>query len=243
MNPKRILLPACALASALLLAGCPDRDDDDQPEDQLQTLRFDVSTTNLTAAQPVSPLALALHQPSLSIFTVGAPASLPLEVLAEGGDNSDLLASLADNPEAFSTAAGSGVLMPGQSELLSVSAELGVDADVSLSLVTMLVNTNDAISALNGVDVTNLGVGDSMTFTTVVYDAGTEANSETADTIPGPAAAGGAQEGFNAARDEPDAVLMHSGVLTRDDGMSTSTLTGLHKFDNPALRITITRTQ
>lgn len=241
MNSTRILLPSCALAAALLLAGCPDRDDDDQPEEQPQTYSYDITATNLTAAQPVSPLAVALHQPALQLFSVGSAASLPLEMLAEAGDNSALLAAL--DADAMALASGAGVLMPGMSEQVSVSASL-LEADaeaLSLSLVTMLVNTNDAITAINGADVTNLAVGDSMTLFAVVYDAGTEANSETADAIPGPAAAGGGQEGFNEARDDLNQVLMHSGVISADDGLATSTLTGMHKFDNPALKITITR--
>lgn len=245
MKPTAAILPAGVLISALLLTGCPNRDDNDQPDPVTQTYGFTVTTTNLTAAQPVSPLAVVLHQPSLQLFAVGAEASEALEQLAEGGDNGPLLSEIRAGDAAFNAVSGAGVLMPGDSETLALSAELTAEQAqaLSLSLVTMLVNTNDAMSAVSGLDVTNLAVGDSISVSTLVYDAGTEANSESADTVPGPAANGGAQEGFNAERDDANQVLMHSGVISADDGLVNSTLTALHRFDNPAMQVTVTRTQ
>jgi hypothetical protein len=82
-------------------------------------------------------------------------------------------------------------------------------------------------------------VGDSVTLRTIAYDAGTEANTEAAVHIPGPAGGG---EGFNGARDDvADRVAMHSGVVTQDDGKPTSDLNGQHRFDNPVAAIRIER--
>jgi len=72
----------------------------------------------------------------------------------------------------------------------------------------------------------------------MAYDAGTEANSETAATIPGPAAGG---EGYNSTRDDRDTVGGHPGVISADDGLTGSALDASHRFDNPVARITITR--
>ena len=47
----------------------------------------------------------------------------------------------------------------------------------------MLVNTNDAFTGLNAIDVSSLAVDEALTFTTFAYDAGTEANSEAAGTF------------------------------------------------------------
>ena len=104
----------------------------------------------------------------------------------------------------------------------------------------MLVNTNDAITVLNGFDVSGLTtVNNLATARTIAYDAGTEADTEQAAHIPGPAGGG---EGFNAARDdEADRVSMHSGVVTGDDGFATSDLTGQHRFDNPVASVRIER--
>ena len=104
----------------------------------------------------------------------------------------------------------------------------------------MLVNTNDAFTALNAWPVGEMSVGDVMTVNAIAYDAGTEADSESAATIPGPAGGG---EGFNAVRDDgADQVTMHSGVISGDDGLATSDLTEQHRFDNPVARIRIERT-
>lgn len=235
-------LLTCAVA---LLAGCPERDDDD-PAPDTALREYSIQVTNLTYGQPVSPLVASLHNSEVRLMTVGVAASVALEQLAESGANGDLLAELDANAMTFSNVGGAGVLMPGMSETVTVSAEFDSAqiASVQLSAVTMLVNTNDAITGFNGLDVTNLAVGDSMTLTTLAYDAGTEANSESADTVPGPAAAGGAQEGFNAQRDDiRDQVAMHAGVLTSDEGSMGSVLTNVHRFDNPVLRVVVTRMQ
>ena len=74
----------------------------------------------------------------------------------------------------------------------------------------------------------------------MAYDAGTEANSESSGTIPGPADGG---EGFNSERNDSQIVSAHSGVVGQDDGLTQSVLNGNHKFDNPIMAITITRMQ
>lgn len=90
---------------------------------------------------------------------------------------------------------------------------------------------------------------------TVTWDAGTEANTETAATMPGPAASaaggGGEAAGYDVVRDDlADAVRLHQGVVTSanaDDpsreGLSTSVLTEAHRFDFPTSRVVITRTR
>lgn len=78
-----------------------------------------------------------------------------------------------------------------------------------------------------------------MTYSTLAYDAGTEANSESTETVPGPAAGG---EAYNPDRDDRNNfVAMHAGIISGDDGLSTSVLTYQQKFDNPVMSVTITR--
>ena len=196
-------------------------------------MEYKVTVINMTNAQPLSPVAVALHA-SGNWWMVGQSASAALETVAESGDNSGLTG--ADFVTA--SASGDGVVMPGMSGELMVSTT--DQSAVMLSVATMLVNTNDAFTGLNAIDVSAMAVGDAMTYNAPVYDAGTEANSEMAGTIPGPADSG---EGFNAARDDVDYVAMHPGVVSNDDGLSDSVLTGEHKFDNPSIRIVITRMQ
>jgi hypothetical protein len=85
-----------------------------------------------------------------------------------------------------------------------------------------------------------MAVGDVLTIHGIAYDAGTEADSELATDIPGPAGGG---EGYNAARDDQaDQVAMHAGVISGDDGFATSDLTEQHRFDNPVVEVRISRT-
>lgn len=232
---------AVALAAALTLSACGSDNDEVVPPVETPTppaptpviTSYDVTVTNLTNAQPLSPVAVALHE-SGQLWSIGASASTELETLAEGGDNSALLAL----PDLAATASGAAPIGPGGSETISISIEDNESA--LLSVVTMLVNTNDAFSGVNAQSLANLEVGQSWSTYTHVYDSGTEANSEAAGTIPGPADGGA---GFDEMRDDADFVAMHPGVVSSEDGLSTSVLTKAHGFDNPATKITVTRTE
>ena len=74
----RILLVA---ASVGLLAGCPSDDDNDV----VKSYRYTVNVANLTANQPMSPLAVLTHNGDYQLFEIGQAASVELEHLAEGG--------------------------------------------------------------------------------------------------------------------------------------------------------------
>jgi len=232
------------LASLMLatLTGCPFDDDDDDapvvvmpdPMPEPMEYSYDVTVTNLTYAQPMSPIAGILHQDN-KFWEIGTAASNALEVMAEGGDNSDLT-GLA---EALVSTSTDGILAPGASATFSLTT---TDMTASyLTVATMLVNTNDAFSGLTGMDLSSLAVDQSHAMNLGVYDAGTELNSEAMGTIPGPADSG---TGYDSERNDiADVVTMHQGIVSMDDGLSTSVLTQAHRFDNPALRITITRTK
>ena len=205
------------------------------------TASFDITVSNLTNGQPLSPIAVIADQATFSVFEIGQPASTALEVLAEGGDNSDLIASADGIATPGGSVSGAAPIGPAGSETVSITVNQLALPGLEISVSTMLVNTNDAITGVNDVLVGDMAVGDSVTLRAIAYDAGTEANTETAATIPGPAGGG---EGFNAARDDiADRVAMHAGVVGIEDGFATSDLTGQHKFDNPVALITIGRTQ
>jgi hypothetical protein len=207
--------------------------------DPMFTYTYQVTVTNLTYAQPMSPVALVLHNEG-QLWSIGEMASVALENLAESGDNSAVLAESI----VLSGQGGAGLLLPGMSEMVDVSYTVSDvnNAPMMLSLATMLVNTNDAFTGINALAVNNLAVGESISLTTSSYDSGTEKNSELMTTIPGPAG-GGTGEGFNAERDDIDKVAMHSGIVSADDGLMVSALTQAHRFDNPTLAIMVTRTE
>jgi len=194
---------------------------------------YSITLTNLTYAQPLSPVAVALHGDT-KMWQVGQSASVALEKLAEGGDNADFIA-LTSN---MATISSEGPVPPGASVTLDINTTEPMAT--YLTVATMLVNTNDAFSGLTGVDISTLVLNQEKSWRLNVYDSGTELNNEAVGTIPGPVDVG---VGYDSTRDDIDLVGYHSGVVSKDDGLSSSVLTQAHRFDNPAVKLTITRTK
>lgn len=238
-NTARLLLIG---ASAVLAAACDSNNNNNNPPPPPPPpamASFDVTVTNLTNAQPLSPVAVIAHQSGYSVLAVGTAATVGLETLAEGGDNSALIAEATADAMVVATASGAAPIGPAGSETISITVLESELPGLTISVSSMLVNTNDAITGLNGAAVGDMVAGDTATWRTVGYDAGTEAHTEQAAHLPGPAGGG---EGFNAARDDiADRVAMHSGVVGQDDGYATSDLNGQHRFDNPVAQVRIDR--
>ena len=241
---QKILKLFVVMSGAYLLYACDS--DSVAPPPPLQQppppamASFDVTVSNLTNAQPLSPAAVIAHQDSYSFFAVGSPATAGLEEMAEGGDNAALIAEADADMGVTVTGSGVAAIGPASSETVTIDMLESDLPGLRISVATMLVNTNDAFTGLNAMSVEAMAVGDSVSIRGVAYDAGTEADSETAVTIPGPAGGG---EGFNAARDDQaDMVTMHAGVVSQDDGFATSDLSEQHRFDNPVVQIIVERT-
>lgn len=228
------LLQACSNDGSTVSIGSPPTFNPPPP-----MASFDVTVANLTNAQPLSPIAVIAHQPGYAIFSIGSAASVGLEEMAEGGDNTALLAAADADMMVASSVSGAAAIGPAGSETVTIDVLESGLPDLEISIATMLVNTNDAFTSLNAV-VGNMAVGDVLTFYTVAYDAGTEADTEMAADIPGPAGGG---TGFDIARDDQaDRVAMHSGIVSQDDGLATSDLTEQHRFGNPVAHVRIART-
>ncbi|EKM29764.1 spondin_N family protein [Vibrio harveyi] len=228
----RILLVA---ASVGLLAGCPSDDDNDV----VKSYRYTINVANLTANQPMSPLAILAHNDKYKLFEIGKSASVELEHLAEGGSNAELLALKDSNDYVYQTLSGNGLVLPGSSD--SVTFTVDPHRAGYVSVASMFVNTNDAFVGETGLSLKSLAVGESYEMSMNVWDSGTELNDELAATIPGPAGGG---EGFNAARnDTNDVVAFHAGVVSKDDGLANSALSANHRFLNPGAKLTITRVE
>lgn len=213
------------------LAGCDGHSRDPDPDVAV----YEITLLNATANQPLSPLVAALQAPDYPAWQIGAPASIGLEKLAEGGATMALLQEL--EADAI-TATGESSVPPGHSATVSLATEVG--KPVSLTMASMLVNTNDAFTGVTDLDLSQLDVGEAYTMRLPVYDAGTELNSESQATIPGPAAAG---EGFNNARDDVGFVSMHPGVVSADDGLAGSALDESHRFASASATLKVARVQ
>lgn len=230
MLSKSKILWLPLLAGSLILSAC-------MPEDSANAKAgFSVAVTNLSNNQPLSPPALIVHSDEYHAWMIGSPASDGLEQLAEGGDSSLWQTEALADEAVIEVVAGSDLVLPGQTAEFEFKLKRR-DAQ-GLSLATMLVNTNDAFTGINAASLADMQKGSVQTYYLKVYDAGTEENTETAASIPGPAGGG---EGYNSTRESADQVTMHGGVVTMDDGLATSILDESHRFDNPVAKVVITR--
>ncbi len=227
----KLTLTVVTILTAALLQGCEH--EENSPPGSRVAHQFQVDVTNLTHHQAIAPVGVILHRAGFDAFVLGVAASEGLEMLAEGGDNSQFLSDAKADRAVLRTAAGTAAIAPGGSESFTVK---GAARDPHLSLAGMLVNTNDGFVALNGTDISRLKKGDELTLYANVYDAGSEGNSEAAADLPGQ---GG--EGFSANRDDRDFVAVHAGVVGQEDGLASSALDASYRFDNPAMRVVVTR--
>lgn len=237
---------------AVLLAACSGGDRAPEPSAATPvptTAVFEVVLVNLTAGQPLSPMVAVAHNDGFSIFSVGEAASVALEHLAEAGESTPLLTMANDSKSVFAAGvAPGGPLVPGPDNKATVTLTVPLSslATTRLSMASMLGNTNDGYTGLSAQSLSTLAVGASLTSRLLSYDAGTERNTESADTVPGPATAnaGGKREGFNATRDDVvNTVHLHPGVVSKDDGLPSSALTQAQRWDNPVALLTVKRIQ
>lgn len=239
-------LVAVAVATLMTACGGSSSSTTDQPTAPT-TATFEVTLTNLTAGQPLSPLVAIAHDGGFKAFALGDAASVELEQLAEGGASMPLADLAKASKAVLATAVGTG-LPPGPNSKSTVTLTVPVASlpTLQLSLAAMLGNTNDGFTGVNGQSLATLAVGATVTTELLGYDAGTELNSESADTVPGPATAnsGGARQGYNPARNDViGTVHVHPGIVSKDDGLPTSALTQVNRWDNPPALLSIKRTQ
>ena len=250
MKTKLIKLSAIALTTALVVSCGSDNDSDSGNSTQAE---YAVTITNLTYAQPFSPASIVAHQPGYQPFVAGEAASVALEQLAEGGSATQLLDEARAANEFLDAQEGAGVAPRSIGTVTTLTVPSSEVENLKLSALTMLIDTNDAFTGLNAMDISNMAVGQQKVFMTVSWDSGTEANTETADSMPGPAAqaagGGGASAGFSEVRDDTaDIVHIHRGVVTNAnaadpsmEGLTTSILDEGARWDNPTAKILVER--
>ena len=195
-----------------------------------EKLWVEVSLTNLTRGQVLSPVFIARHDGNIDpLYTLGQPASEALAKMAEDADATDLLAAWdpetnGNVSEAMLLALDDGPIPPGKTVNTHFQIE---DGNKLMSFASMLVSTNDAFIGASG-----LNVSQSRTVTLTAYDAGSEANSESCDYIPGPPCGSHAEdtaeaEGF---------VYVHNGI---HGGPGSGLTPATHDWRDPVARLTI----
>jgi hypothetical protein len=175
-NPtRRRYLHLTSGATFAALAGCRgdggggDSTDDGMvdvtaTDDGTMATTFEVTVENVSSgdtletmaggvAVPLSPGVYAVHSGMAHLFAPGEPASAGLESLAEDGKPGTLAGEVADadgilHSGTFTTPAGAEEPAPiGPGERYSFQVEASAEADPSLSLATMFVQSNDLFDA------------------------------------------------------------------------------------------------
>jgi len=175
-------ITALALASAIsALTACGGDSNNSTPS---AAGSFQITFTNMSTGQLMTPPVVALHDPAAHLFQVGEQASDAIRDIAETGNSAALVAFAGDNPTLVSAAvvAGAGPFGAGDSVTTSLSTTL--EGQV-FSAVNMIICTNDGIS---GVDSIALPSGNEpLVVMANVYDAGTRVNQADASSFfPGP---------------------------------------------------------
>lgn len=225
MKRSRYMKGAVVLAAVLATSAAAADDGDYRP------FTYEVTITNVTEGQVFSPPVLVTHSRDVALFGVGETAIEELALMAEAGDGgplAELASGLRQVGEAQPTSAP---IPPGASAVYTIGGAREFDV---LSIVGMLVNTNDAFFAIDSQTLPRARRG-SRTYYAAGYDAGSEGNNEDCAFVPGPAC----PDGSGNARSTGDAegfVHIHNGVHGIADLAPDA-----YDWRNPVAKVTITR--
>ena len=191
-----------------------------------------VTITNLTKGQIFSPPVVVSHWPGFRLFEPGQPASDELAALAEDGMTDPLTGMLDGSPQVISYGVAGDGIMPGHSASILLEAS---SAWSEISLASMLVSSNDAFVGLNGEHLPAFLRSRKFTHALYAgaYDAGSEANTESCEHIPGPPCG---SPGNRVTEGAEGYVYVHSGIHGTGD-LDPSML----DWNNPVAKITIER--
>ena len=208
---------------------------------------FNVRIVNLTSGIYYTPFLVTAHPEGTALFRTGEPASPGLQAMAEGGALDELVDTLTTLGATIETNPAGGVMGPGASTNVDLNTD-GTD-NVLLSVVAMLLPTNDAFMGLNAITIpTEPGT---YVYNVPAYDSGTEANDEVlngggAPGVPGmPADPGGfAGTGASGVVTGPElqAVHIHRNALgdTDANGGASDLDSTVHRWLNPVARVIVT---
>ena len=194
---RRLLLLALALGLAVGLTAATATADSSSE----RTWRVTVENLTPPGSQPLSPPLFVVHSQRADVWSVGDIANHGVAAIAEDANNSVLESAVVQLPGVRSAFTGAGGPIPsGQSSTYYVQGQAGRDR---LTLLTMLVNTNDAFTGLDSRQL----VGQGTVLYKMAYDAGSERNNELKGYIPGPCC------GNPFVRDpEGELIRMHPGI-------------------------------
>lgn len=234
-----------------LLAACADTQ---TPTDPSLTRRstnaaeagmrqYDVTISNLTGSQPLSPGVVVTHTKHVEIWAPGHQASEGIRQIAENGDDGPAVAELTGAPGVFDVV-GTGlppVHRIGGPGPTSRTFRISARGDANrLSVAVMLICTNDGFTGVHSVRLP--GGFEAATFAGRGYDAGTESNDQSSTHIVDPCGAIGpvpaAPDGQNLRTPTPGGLIhLHPGIQPGVGDLNAAA----HGWVNPTALITVQR--
>ena len=227
-----------AMLAVVSIAGIPE-------SNAAKSKMYEVTITNLTSGQPITPPLLVTHSVNAGFFSVGEMASDNVQQLAENGNAEPLVKMLQGKSGVVSIVQGEAPLVPANdpgntdlshSETFVISSEGNMRY---LSFASMLVCTNDGFA---GIDSVKLPINKKTVYA-MAYDARTEMNTEDfADIVPpcqGAIGVSSDDEGTgatNAAISEDGVIIPHPGIIGEEDLQKS-----VHAWGNPVVKIDIVR--
>jgi len=202
---------------------------------------YEITVTNLTTGQWLTPPAAATHGSKFDLWSVGNSATVATKEIAENGNLDSAVGAFEASPFVFAwkvapSPTGPPPLAPGASVTFEITAPHGA----VFSFASMLICTNDGFT---GVDSMRLPSGhQSQVHELVAYDAGTEINTEAwADLVPPCAQLTGFGDQGGTAVSNP--ALFENGVIVHHPGIvGVGDLDpGTHGGTNPVGTIEIRR--
>lgn len=245
---RRARVAVGLLAAPAALLAIPSMASATYPHPVPSTPVYEITLTNLTPTQWFTPPVVAIHTTQADVYSRGAAASFGVKEIAENGNVSPLVEALTGAPGVTSVGVGVSLsgpppLGPGSTTKLTLA---GQGARDRLSLVAMLICTNDGFAGIDTINIPNK-VGQSRTAYARDFDAGTEINTEDlADIVP-------PCQGLNGVADDNGAPgtgasnpsLAENGVIRAHKGVrEVADLTWeSHGWDThaPVLKLTVTR--
>lgn len=209
---------------------------------------FDVTVENLTTGLYMTPLLVAAHPADASLFVSGTAASPELQMMAEGGSIAGLETLLTGLGATMDNNPAAGLLAAGATATSTLNTD-NASANTNLSVVAMLLPTNDGFVGLNSISIpTEAG---EYTYYANAYDAGTEANDELRGSgapgeagfpVPPPLDPMLGTNGTGVTTSVEGFVHIHRGNIGDADlsgGVSDAQI-GVHRWLNPVAKITVT---
>lgn len=207
--------------------------------------KYEVSITNLTQWQPMTPPLAVTHRPPIHLFEVGEEASFGLQQIAENGNLEPMLQFVNGSQHARDVVVSAGdpvpPLLPGEERSFNIETSRGA---MLFSFAAMLICTNDGFTGVNGLTLP-LEVGESVSVDLDAYDAGTEINTEDFDDLVPPCGplTGVDSEGAGTGMSDPslaeDGVVRHHPGIEGDADLSVD----IHGWSDPVARVVVTRIQ